>query len=183
MRLLEGTTLWVTRNFAKTWFTDALREARSGPQVPHRDALRREIVFAVCFVESFLVEWTRDAALKGRFHDLSRYFPPDDRRGIRKRWKEVIRDLHHDGLLRSRPDFGTTVWTDFCRVIDYRDGLIHASMSRPESPDLPPGEVPSPSAEDLGREERGFAVRRVVALVRQLHGWAGTTPPAWLQEP
>ncbi len=56
-------------------------------------------------------------------------------------------------------------------------------MSRPERDHQPPGKKLSPTVGDLEREQKGFAVRRTAALVRQLHGWARTSPPAWLQEP
>ena len=50
------TELWRSASWASRWFADASREAHIGPDV---DARRREIVFAVCFVESYLFEWTR----------------------------------------------------------------------------------------------------------------------------
>jgi hypothetical protein len=106
-------SLWVTRHFAESWFQDALREARSDSGTTIRDALRREILFSVCFVESYLLEWTRDEALSGDYGRLVRYFPEDSRRGICERWKKVLGDLFNDGLLLSKPDFNTSVWSDF----------------------------------------------------------------------
>jgi hypothetical protein len=52
------TELWLAASFASSWFRDALVEAqRSKGDI---DARRRGILFAVCFVESYLLEWTRD---------------------------------------------------------------------------------------------------------------------------
>src|SRR5688572_8593570 len=71
-------TVWITSSFAPAWFQDALREARMGTD---HTARRSEIVFAVCFAESYLVEWVRDAVLKGRMEQLSTYFPPGEQIG------------------------------------------------------------------------------------------------------
>jgi hypothetical protein len=49
-------TVWVSDNFSEDWFSDALKEARSGTDF---NARRREIIFAACFAESYLFEWTR----------------------------------------------------------------------------------------------------------------------------
>src|SRR5437763_1505475 len=74
VRITAGAaTLWLTYSFAPEWFEDALHEARTGQE---HHARRREIVFAVCFAESYLLEWVRDEVLKGDFPRLNRYFVP-----------------------------------------------------------------------------------------------------------
>jgi hypothetical protein len=50
-------TVWLSYSFAAEWFNDALTEARAGKD---HHARRREILFAVCCAESYLVEWIRD---------------------------------------------------------------------------------------------------------------------------
>ena len=49
----------VTR-FAPDWLRDARSEAMLLEDI---DSRRREIVFAVCFIESYLFEWVRDDVL------------------------------------------------------------------------------------------------------------------------
>ena len=63
-------TFWLHASFASKWFGDAHREAA----LEGGDARRREILLAVCFVESYLLEWTRDEALRRDYRALSRYF-------------------------------------------------------------------------------------------------------------
>jgi hypothetical protein len=77
MTVSGGTpTIWLTYPFAKEWFEDALHEAKTG--IDH-NARRREIVFAVCFAESYLFEWVRDQVLDRKDRqklvtDLNQYF-------------------------------------------------------------------------------------------------------------
>lgn len=61
--------------YAEAWFKDAV-EASIQPG-PH--ARRREIVFSVCFVESYLFEWVCDEVIKGKKgkrNALEQYFRP-----------------------------------------------------------------------------------------------------------
>jgi hypothetical protein len=80
---IEGSPaiLWLSASFARAWYEDALAEARAGDTFQHRR--RREIVFAVCAVESYLLEWVRDDVLSRNFAALNTYFPPDRHRGIK----------------------------------------------------------------------------------------------------
>src|SRR5262245_61990872 len=91
LRFEPGTvTLWRSASLAPRWFEDGKREAAiHGP-----DARRREILFAVRFAESYLLEWVRDEVVKRQFAALAEYFPPDDQRGVIDRWKEVPKLLH-----------------------------------------------------------------------------------------
>ena len=68
-------TIWQTYSFAPEWFADALHEAG---QTGNHHARRREIIFAVCFAESYLVEWVRDEVLNRDFNLLNQYFPPGE---------------------------------------------------------------------------------------------------------
>jgi hypothetical protein len=65
------TKSWALASFAESWFSDALQVARVGQG---RNAMRREIVFAVIFAETYLYEFVRDVALKANYEALSRYF-------------------------------------------------------------------------------------------------------------
>jgi hypothetical protein len=106
-------------NFAEAWLSDALQEPRRG--VEHH-ARRREIMFAVCFVESYLYEFVRDHVYHGRYEVLSDYFPLDDQRGIRDRWKEVLKALFDGCLIRGVPEFcRDPSWQKFVALVRYRD--------------------------------------------------------------
>jgi len=175
---------WAAASFACEWFTDALKEAREGRD---RNSRRREIVFAVCFMESYLFEWVRDEIHGVRIDTLTQFFPAEDRRGIRERWKEVLKALHDDNRISAVPSFTGSSWPNFVKLVGYRDGLVHASASRPEidapstTPVASPPPVPSPT--HLDHLPAGWAVRVVVTTVRELHQAVGTNPPAWIYEP
>jgi len=60
----------VTR-FAPDWLRDARSEAMLLEDI---DSRRREIVFAVCFIESYLFEWVRDDVLCRNYPEIEQYF-------------------------------------------------------------------------------------------------------------
>jgi hypothetical protein len=113
-----NTELWRAASWASSWFRDALAEARHAKG--DIDARRREIVFAVCFLESYLFEWTY--FLVGP-HAVDKYLPLGDRDGIRERWKRVIKDLESDRKIRGKLSFIGSDWTEFVKLVTYRDGL------------------------------------------------------------
>ena len=124
-------TPWVSVSFAKSWFSDARYEARTDG----RDARRREILFAAACAESFLLEWTRDVALNHDMSRVSEFFPPDDRAGIEQRWKRVTKALAVGRLIAAIPDFRrSAAWREFVSLVDMRNGLVHANVSRPLTP-------------------------------------------------
>jgi hypothetical protein len=174
--------VWNSYSFAPEWFKDALHEARTGQDHHSR---RREILFAVCFVESYLFEWVRDEVLSREFDQLSEYFPPKDKRGIRERWKEVIKKLKKDNRIPEAPGFGYSDWNNFVELVKYRNGLVHAGASRPEtnSPRSQAYVPPKPSKTALDRLQAGWAVSVVVELVRNLHKAVRTPAPQWLKNP
>jgi predicted RNA-binding Zn-ribbon protein involved in translation (DUF1610 family) len=75
----ESVGIMMSAHFAQSWFEDALREANT-PDDAH--ARRREIVFAVCFAETYLFEWVRDEVVRGDVQKLNIYFQPGKFRGI-----------------------------------------------------------------------------------------------------
>ncbi len=96
-------TVWSTYRFAPEWFEDALNEAKTG--VDHY-ARRREIVFAVCCAESYIVEWVRDEVLRTDLGKVSDYFPPGEGISVTKKWKEVPKRLFQKGLIPAAPNWG-----------------------------------------------------------------------------
>lgn len=181
-------SLTLLRHYAQQRFADACVQAVS-TESDARQPRRREILFAVCFADSYLYEWVRDhldAWMKqqGRpgdqwdeFFDL---FPPADRRGVTERWREIPRSLADRGLIPGAPDLGGTHGEEWKRLVAFRDGVVHGKLSRPDRSSAPPEELAVPTAEQLRTLPPGWAVRVVVERVRLLHLAAGTQPPAWL---
>lgn len=170
---------WKSATFAPGWFRDALEEAKGGNS---RDARRREILFAVAALESYLFEWARDAVLKGDHSRLTDYFPPDDRAPLADKWKDVPKRLKADGLIQGTPDLGGTLWRDFKEsLVEYRNGLLHARTSRPERDGLPDNQLPKPSMRELDEMSPGWAVGVARRLIEELNTAAHTSPAEWLK--
>lgn len=173
-------TVWQTYSFAPRWFADALNEARTGKG---HDARRREILFAVCFAESYLFEWVRDEVLNREFNKLVKYFPITARGGVEEKWKDVPKLLRKDGKIPKSPDLGGTHGEEWIRLVRYRNGLVHSVASRPETGSQPEAERPVPSKTVLDQLTARWAVNVVVESVRRLHDAAGTAVPEWIEEP
>ena len=167
-------TLWVTSNFAQDWYKDAVVESnRTG-----LGARRREILFSVCCAESYIVEWTRD--LVGANRQLERYLPVDDKNSVLERWRTLPRSLHKNNLISQSPDWGTEIWRDFCLLYDYRNGLVHANVSRPYTGD-DPNSQPTPDVSKLKALAPKWALLTITKLIRHLHAAIKTDAPDWLR--
>lgn len=173
-------TAWITSTFAPQWYADAIQEARV---CVGRGARRREIVFAVCAAESYLVEWVRDSVLNRQFDALSGYFPPNEHVGIVDRWKRVVKQLAADGRISTPQTFSGKVWQDFVDLVDYRNGLLHGRSSRPATSGQPSKLKPVPSTDLLDQLSAGWAANVVQVLVNDLHRTVGTVAPSWLVQP
>jgi hypothetical protein len=177
-------TVWLTYSWAPIWFGDALDEARSTPpegQVAHTRG--REILFATCFVESYLLEWVRDSVLRRDYRELVQYFPPGRKWDFFHKWADIPKQLRRDGLIPAVPLVGDRHGEDWNRLKDYRDGLVHARSSRPQTSAQPKGEEPHPAVDELLELPAGWALGVVIERVRSLHRAAGTDPPSWLTDP
>jgi len=162
--------------FAPEWIDEAKREAA----VQGYQARRREIVFAQCFVESYLFEWIRDKVVKGAFGKIPNYSTKG--RGIRNRWMGAVNKVCQERSI-APPSWDARYWTDFSRLVCYRNGLVHGKASWPtliSQPTIRVGPRPEPSKETLEKLPPGWAVEIVVELVRQLHKTLGTPAPSWL---
>jgi hypothetical protein len=131
-----------------------------------------------------LFEWVR-GIVNHQADALEKYFPfdPDRRVGIRRRWPRVIGQLRSDRIITMKRNPDQMAWDDFERLIDFRDGVLHASVSRPDASDSPPDKEPVPSIEDFQNLPRGHATEIVRTLILNLHNAAGTPAPDWLQTP
>jgi hypothetical protein len=170
-------TPWLREHFAEEWLAEAKQEAT----VSDQNARRREIVFAVSFAESYLFEFVRDQILGSSLQRVSEFFVPGDHRGIRSRWEQVMERLREADLIPKLPPSGNRHdREDWERLVDYRNGLVHARASRPRTRRQPEKEQPRPSKSTLRSLEPGWAVKVVVKRARRLHQAAGTEPPVWL---
>jgi hypothetical protein len=174
-------TIWLTYRFAAEWFNDALQEARTGMDHHSR---RREVIFAVCTAESYILEWIRDEVLNRDFQRLNNYFPPGRWMNVTDKWKKIPKQLLRDGLIPRIPNLENPgYWGEWLKLIEYRNGLIHARASRPETASLSEIEKPVPSKALLDSMSAGWPTRVVVELIRRLHAAVGTLVPGWVQEP
>ena len=157
---------------------------RAESQQHGRDARRREILLAACFAETYLFEWVRDEVLQHKIgpgpdhhKNLLKYFPVGKKRGAYDKWREIPRQLADDGYILGCPDLGNCPWwIDFCTLLNYRDGLIHASASRPEVSSIPcpnPQAAPVPNLGVLEDMSPGWPLGVVVTLVREFNSAAG----------
>ena len=175
-------TVWISDNFAPDWFADALIEARIGKD---DNARRREIIFAVCFAESYIFEWTRR---KVQIEELNDYFPPNPRfdndpryrRKLKDKWRCIPKELYDAGKISADPNLNLS---GLGTLLKYRHGLIHAAASRPATDFQPKETKPFPTKGDLNKLQPGWAVRIVVELVTALHKAVGDPLPEYLQNP
>jgi hypothetical protein len=71
-------------------------------------------------------------------------------------------------------------WQEFVNLVKYRDGLVHAGSSRPESSDQPPDHGPHPTPSQLASLPAGWATGVLAKLIKHIHHTIGTEPPAWI---
>jgi hypothetical protein len=75
------------------------------------------------------------------------------------------------------------IWDEWLELIAYRNGLIHARASRPESSSITEEEKPVPSKSTLDQLNAGWATGVVIKLIGGLHNVVGTSTPKWLVQP
>ena len=167
-------TLWLSDNYAEDWYGDAVAEARPGGD---HHARRREVIFAVCFAESFIFEWARR---KLQIKEIDEYFPPKKRRKLLDKWKKVLKKLHQARKIKVQPSLNLSRLAELLR---YRHGLIHASASRPATKTQSPETKPFPRKEDLKALKAGWALSIVTDLVSELCEQLGEPKPDYLQKP
>jgi hypothetical protein len=178
--------IWITASFAPGWFADALVEARA---TGDRASRRREILFAACCAESYIVEWVRDSILEhGRpgKHDFARFsefFYRNERLTLETKWKVIPERLRGAGLISAVPDFGGAHGADWHTFVLYRNGLVHARASRPDGPGQSDREKPFPTNSILSGLRAGWATQVVADRIRRLHAAAGTAVPDWVVDP
>ena len=167
-------TVWISENFAQKWFADALHEAQSGKDF---DSTRREIVFAVCFIESYIFEWVRSIV---QLEEINKYFPPKSNRKLKEKWKEIPGELYNNNKIKMNPKLDLS---KLGLLIKYRNGLVHAKASRPTTDIQPEETKPCPTRNLLNKLGHGWAVDIAVDLVVQLHNALGSSIPNYIKKP
>ena len=174
-RVLEP-TLWLTYPFAREWFDDALHEARTGHDHHSR---RREIVFAVCFAEAYLVEWVWKEILNYDLDRFAKHIRREERLGLTRLWRATLHRLLCDKLIPAMPELEGDHGKEWKLLLDYRNGLVHSLAS---SPHKAKGKRPV-SKTELDDLCAGWALRVVIDRVRRLHEAVNTPVPEWLVDP
>jgi hypothetical protein len=172
--------VWLSYSFAPDWFNDAYNEAVNGKD---HNSKRREIIFAVCTAESYIVEWVRDYILNKNYLLLSNYFKTDQRIGTEQKWKNILNQLFREKKISKIPDCSNNEWCNFTRLIKLRNGLIHASSSKPESLSITEKENPYPSRSELDKIKHGWATRTIAIWIKHVHNEINTQAPDWLKYP
>jgi hypothetical protein len=175
-------TVWLSDNFAEDWYRDALQEARTGTDY---NAIRREILFAACFAETYIFEWTRR---KLQIEEINDYFPPTARfekdpryrRSLVEKWRDVPKELFEAGKIPTEPKLDISKLSE---LIKFRNGLVHAAGSRPATKVQSKKTKPFPAKRDLKKLSAGWAVRIVVDLVFDLHKTLGESSDFYLERP
>ena len=173
--------VWFTHSFAPDWFKDAMHEAKA--PLGDVDARRREILFSVAFGESYIVEWVRDEVLKKDYREFWNCFEPKEKLTAERKWKEIPKRLCAENLIPRCPDLRKHYWEEWLTLISYRNGLVHAGSSRPESLSSSKYEKPLPQVRVLGQLQPGWAIKMVVRLVKVLHETMATALPSWITLP
>lgn len=163
---------WLAQNFAQQWYLDACNEANTNTL----DARRREIIFAVACIESYLVEWVRDCF---SVDCLNEHLAPIEKKGINERWKLVIKELC-DKKEYEAPCFKTGKWSEFTKYIKYRNSLLHGNMSKPY---IQKKNNDSPTFESLSKLKPGAASGIVYELILELSQVTNTQIPTWCERP
>jgi hypothetical protein len=182
----------VMADFAEDWFDDAHNKVTKETSDLNTAAAarRREIIFSVCALESYLLEWTREIlfARYGKadlLNKLEKYFPAGKKTPITDKWKDVPKELCRDGLIKEPPDLNGQTWQMFREQVHeyYRNSLIHASVSRPQKKVTASLAPPADWKAELGSLSAGWAIGIVAELIRGLNDKASTRTPDWLGQP
>lgn len=169
-----STATWLAQNFARHWYADACREAAD--KSPH--ARRREIVFTVACAEAYPAEWARDLVGPEIINDV--YLPAVDGRGIKERWKAVVKKLHANHVISACQNFKPLPWNNFVNLVNLRDGLLHARANRPYVPGSDCASQTMSKVEELQKFAPGEARDRLKMLILDLTEATDTNPPSWL---
>jgi hypothetical protein len=180
----QNITIWLSDNFSKDWYMDALEEAgRFGENDQNLiSSIRREILFSICFLESYIFEWTRGLV---QIEEIEDFFPskqrfkddPKYRRSLKDKWKNIPKELYEVGKISKIPSLELS---GLGNLLKHRHGLVHAASSRPVTNTQTETAQGFPTKEDLRKLSPGWATRIAHNLVESLHTELGTAIPDYL---
>lgn len=170
--------VWISASYAPGWLKDAINEALTGKD---RESTRREIIFAVFFIESYLVEWLRDDIFKD-VRTISKYAHIKEHIGITEKLKKVLKDLYVKELIPNEPNFKEPYWQESTDLVKYRDGLTHGVAGLPDSDSVRKDDRSTPSPDELANLPHGWASKIAINLVFKMHEFARTPLPDWFVE-
>lgn len=168
-------TAWQVQSLAPAWFEDAVEQSRLDGVA----ARRREIAFSVAAAECFLFEVVRDRLMGSDRALLEELFPVGNYSNVREKWKNVAARLFERGVATRRHEFGDAAWSSFHRLVDFRNGLMHARASRPVTGDTPENAKPMPSPEEMQTLEPGWPSATAAKLIQEFSITLGVAKPEW----
>jgi hypothetical protein len=183
--------IMLSSHWAQNWYEDALNEVEAAKADRDINFVRREIIFAVCFAESYLLEWARDSVFKGNTDEktmlIKEYFRKRNE-SLTERWKRIVKEICSKVLKVSSLNFGESYWDEWLKLVDFRHGFSHGRESIPYGTDPPDKNfyhMTSPG--EAAGLKVGWATRTVFNLIYKLHEVTdratGTKPPSWLRQP
>lgn len=193
LSLTQGSArVMLSSSWAQNWYEDALNEVVTAKTESDTNFVRREIIFAVCFAESYLLEWARDIAFRGNTDEkiilIKKYFRIEGYEGLTDRWKRIIKEICSKELKISPPNFGESFWSEWVKLVDFRSGFSHGRESIPYGTDPPDKDIyriTSPG--EAAGLKVGWATRNVFNLISKLHevtdSATGEKSPSWLRKP
>lgn len=170
---------WHTASFGQSWLKDTYLESK----VDGLDHRRKEVICAVCFLETFLFEWVRDDILEKDYKALATFFPPGRTMGISGKCNLVFKDLLKDNKIKEIPNRGTAIWANFKRLVAIRDALIHAAVSRPFQDGDSATEEKTPEISNFIGLQAGWALNVVTTLAAEFYRAAQMDVAPWILDP
>ena len=173
---VSSPTIFVAENYAEDWYKDALAEVNDSA---NKNNKRREIVFAACFLETYLYEWVRNHGT----NFLEKYFVKDIggkyfAGSLKDKWKYIPPDLAKKlvvtkDLKLDLSGLGT--------LINLRNGFIHAKASKLYNSSTKKKDQPCPTQEKLENIKSGWAVAVAEKLVISLNEKMNSNAPSYLR--
>jgi hypothetical protein len=99
------------------------------------------------------------------------------RRRVEDKWEQVPAELFADKRISHLPSLNLN---PLITLVKYRNGLVHAASSRPETVKTPKKHRPFPTKHRLRQLQPGWAVQIVTKLVKDLSNQLGETLPPYI---
>ena len=172
-----GASIKLSAKYSEKWLTDAIIESKKRES---QDTIRREIVFSVCFVESYLVEWVCSLV---ELDEVASYFPLREGEGTIDRWQSVTSKLQKGQIIATEPDFSQSdVWPEFRKLVKFRDGLVYAVACLSGIMEQTNKGASALSPDDLARVVPGWACGVGITFIKELHQASSTSPLPWIDK-